>query len=473
MGSQVGVPLPGSVWSDYRDSTSLGADLFRLIGGGLTDLGKSKRKEDEANKDRALRQTESQRQASQFAATLAQRQAEHQDSVARWDADRAAKAKDASALYDVDPETGEIIPTGEYGGGAAGPTAFGKAPAAGYQQTYGAAPDDLESDPTPAEKAALKGGGFFQGNGVQAPIEAKGSPAPEAPRGTAFRGRPLKDAQALANNTLARQRVAAAATAFGQKQRQEEESQLAAAAAIKHARGEDLNDAEIAVVAKDPRYAAVLAGQIERRDARVKKEQADTEERNALVTLLDERGKAFPKDSPYARFFITKGPDGKPLPASVLRAQVREMEGNTDSMTRAARQDERWKAIDARRAHTEDVAKRAAERKATIDELKAELAFVEDSKKDIEKYVPIYDWPTLEKDPRWVDLNVKREEFQKAILGAIKPTDGATAPTATAPAAPNPRHDAYAKTLTDPALQAKWSALTPQQKDAVLQRLGK
>lgn len=470
MGSQVGVPLPGSVWSDYRDSTSLGADLFRLIGGGLTDLGKSKRKEDEAQKDRALRQTESQRQASQFAATLAQRQAEHADSVARWDADRAAKTRDASALYDVDPETGEIIPTGEYGGGAASPAAFGKAPAADYQQTYGADPMDVDSPPTPAEQAALKRGVFSAGGDAQAPIEAKGSPAPEPPRGTAFRGRPLKDAQALANNTLARQRAAAAAAAFGQKQRQEEESQLAAAAAIKHARGEDLNDAEIAVVAKDPRYAAVLAGQIERRDGRVKKEQADTDERNALVTLLDERGKAFPKDSPYARFFITKGPDGKPLPASVLRAQVREMEGNADSMTRAARQDERWRGIDERRAASADLAARAAAGKATVEEIKAEQQFIEREIGSIKDVVPIYDWPTLEKNPKYVDLINRRATLARSLEGAIRSKAAPVAPAA--PAAPAGPTSFPSWMPNDPTIQKRWADLPQAEKDKVLKAKG-
>lgn len=98
-----GVDIPEAYWRDRERGTSLSSDFARLLSGGLYSLGDIKRREDEKAREQAIRESE-------FSRTLSQRQLEHQDTVSRWDEDRAAKRKEDAAPYFLNEQTGFYEP---------------------------------------------------------------------------------------------------------------------------------------------------------------------------------------------------------------------------------------------------------------------------------------------------------------------------------------------------------------------------
>lgn len=283
-----GVPLPGSVWDDYRTGTSLAGDIAQLIGGGLTRIGGIKRQEDKDAKDRAFREAEAARQASQFDRTLAQ--SDTHFNLSREDKYRLEAMKQAQDL--VDRETGDpwVPPMGSV------PDA--KAAGAGYQAKYGADPMDVDSPATPQEKAALAGGGFT------APLVAPPTTALAGGRG------PIRRAQFNANRSaqdrdenakMAAERLRLSQESAARTARQEGEAEAAATVFGKVSVNPNapISEDDMKVIARDPRFAGALSGLVERErvrkaaaDAKAKEEESSAASAQAQIQSVLARAKA-------------------------------------------------------------------------------------------------------------------------------------------------------------------------------------
>jgi len=161
MAFQSGVSLPSSTWDDYKTGTSLAGDIAQLIGGGLTRIGGIKRQEDKDAKDRAFREAEAARQASQFDRTLAQSDAHF--NLSREDKYRLEAMKQAQSNGWGLDDNGEPVWSGGATQAYEPPTMSvpdAKAAGVGYQAKYGADPMDVDTPATPQEKAAMASGGF-------------------------------------------------------------------------------------------------------------------------------------------------------------------------------------------------------------------------------------------------------------------------------------------------------------------------
>mgnify|MGYP003441750658 CR=1 FL=1 len=432
MGFQSGVPLPGSVWRDYETGTSLAGDIAQLIGGGLTRIGGIKRQEDKDAKDRAFREAEAARQASQFDRTLAQSDAHF--NLSREDKYRLEAMKQAQDL--VDPTTGDpwVPPMGSV------PDA--KAAGAGYQAKYGADPMDVDSPATPQEKAALAGGGFT------APLAAPPTTVLAGGKG------PITLKQFNRNQ--------AAAERIVDNKRADESL------------GISRDHLALSRQTQARLEADALAKQ--ERDAAELRDLNDELARNGELPM--DPGGIFqpPAPKPYT------SPDVAKAKLTDVFSRRRAAEGGDRTSARQEdRQDftremaqeaaKRRAAIDVRKAERDAMAQAVAQGKASVDQIKAEAQLVE---REIETMLDTTDpfaRGKLATDPTFKDLLDKRgtlaASLQKAI-GASVPSAPVVAPATAAPAG------GYPSWLqeTDAARKA-WDVATADQKAEQIKKRGR
>lgn len=472
MAFQSGVSLPGQVWDDWRAGTSLAGDIARLVGGGLVGLGGIKRQMDKEEADRAERAAEHARMASQFDRTLAQNDTHFnlgREDKYRLEAFKAAQ-KESLNGWGFD-ENGDAV--------YAGPTSpaptldmpkmsvpEAKAAGATYQQKYGADPMDVDSDPTPQERAALASGGF--GLSTEAPVAptrlAGSTPTPPLPVAREV----FRRKERIAGDRRDDTRIALAQSEAAARARKEGESEAAAKIAARVALNPNapVTQQDLETLAKDPQFTTVFGGIMERERARQAKVE---EERKAQAGYIDQlrsyEGK-IPKDSPYYRELTTTDAEGNPLPAKQLAEQLRRVESNLDDQTRAEATARRRSEIDARRAERNARADAALAGKLAEDAVKAEYAHVEDELRTVERSYAPWDSEKMAQDPTRKELLAAREKLAGAIQTAIK------ARIPTAPVAPAAEPGAYPSWMPDEA-RAEWDRLSPEAKEKVLKAKGR
>ena len=429
MGFQSGVPLPSSVWSDYRTGTSLAGDIAQLIGGGLTRIGGIKRQEDKDAKDRAFREAEAARQASQFDRTLAQSDAHF--NLSREDKYRLEAMKQAQDL--VDPTTGDpwVPPMGSV------PDA--KAAGAGYQAKYGADPMDVDSPTTPQEKAAMAGGGFT------APLAAPPTTVLAGGKG------PITLKQFNRNQAAAERIV---------DNRRADESL-----------GISRDHLALSKQTQARLEADALAKQ--ERDAAELRDLNDELARNGELPM--DPGGIFqpPAPKPYtspdvAKAKLTDVFSRRKAAEGGDRTSARQEDRQEFTREMAQEAAKRRAAIDVRKAERDAMAQAVALGKASVDQIKAEAQLVE---REIETMLDTTDpfaRGKLATDPTFKDLLDKRgtlaASLQKAI-GAAVPTAPVSAP---APAATTGGYPSW----LPPAGRAEWDRLSPDAKAKVLKTKG-
>ena len=462
---QSGVPLPSSVWSDYRTGTSLAGDIAQLIGGGLTRIGGIKRQEDKEAKDRAFREAEAARQASQFDRTLAQSDAHF--NLSREDKYRLEAMKQAQSNGWTLDDNGEPVWSGGATQAYEPPTMSvpdAKAAGADYQAKYGADPMDVDSPTTPQEKAAMAGGGFT------APVAAA------APR-TALAGARTPPLAVLKASQTAKERIVdnkRADESLGISRdrlalSKQTQARLEADALAKQEKDaaelRDLNDS-LAREGALPQNTRLAGG-----DAMREATGAGGGLMPRTAPTVDGMSVTPYASSDVAKMALTDVFSRRRAAEGGDRTSARQEDRQEFTREMAQEAAKRRAAIDVRKAERDAMAQAVAQGKASVDQIKAEAQLVE---REIETMLDTTDpfaRGKLATDPTFKDLLDKRgtlaASLQKAI-GAAVPTAPVGAP---APAAPTGGYPSWLQE-TDAARKA-WDVATADQKAEQIKKRGR
>lgn len=233
----MGTEAPPGYWDDYRTSTSLGSDLARTLGLGLTHLGSEARAENRRDLDRADEE-------SRFQRTLAQRQAEHEDTMAYHQATLDAQDYRAELKQKTSPKVYRNAKTGEL------KYVAGEAPEA-------VRPAKTLDDYRRERRAAPLGSSCANGRcGAPAAAAPAAAPRPAGPATASAMGGDWEEIPAATYDDYLR---------MGQKREDEETKKRGRTATLKAIRGTDtagylkfLSDDDLSAIAENPAGPQIL-----------------------------------------------------------------------------------------------------------------------------------------------------------------------------------------------------------------------